>query len=215
MSSVLLPVKGQAGIDANDAMVKLNKIYTRTGDKGDTGLVGGERRPKYDLRVEAYGDVDEANSVIGLARRYTKGEDDNMLSRIQHDLFDLGADLATPYPPFNTPRKRGGQWGGEALRIIDSQVKRLEKEIDQLNANLKPLNSFVLPGGSDAAAFLHLARTVVRRAERVVCALATVEKVNPVSIKYLNRLSDFLFVLARVANHNGADDVLWQPGVNR
>jgi len=186
-------------------MVKLNKIYTRTGDKGDTGLVGGSRRAKYDLRVEAFGTVDEANSAIGLARLHATGEQDLMLKRIQHDLFDLGADLATPY----------GKGADKALRIIDSQVKRLENEIDQMNANLKPLSSFVLPGGSPASAYLHLARTVTRRAERIVCALAVAEKINPVTIKYLNRLSDFLFVLARITNNNGEKDVLWEPGVNR
>jgi len=186
-------------------VVKLNKIYTRTGDKGDTGLVGGIRRPKYDLRVEAYGTVDEANSVIGLARLHTKGEQDLMLKRIQHDLFDLGADLATPY----------GKGPDKGLRITPTQVKRLEKEIDTLNVLLSPLNSFVLPGGSPAAAYLHLARTATRRAERIVCALAVTEKTNPVAIHYLNRLSDFLFVLARIANHNGAKDILWEPGVNR
>ena len=188
-------------------MVKLNKIYTRTGDKGDTGLVGGIRRPKYDLRVEAYGTVDEANSMIGIARCHTRDKAawDEMLKRIQHDLFDLGADLATPYK--KTPDK--------ALRIVDSQVVRLEKEIDALNVSLSPLNSFVLPGGSDLAATLHFARTLVRRAERVACALATKEKINPAAITYLNRLSDFLFVLARVANGNGTQDVMWEPGVNR
>lgn len=191
-------------------MVKLNKIYTRTGDTGDSGLVGGSRRPKHDLRFEAIGDVDEANSVIGLARLHTAREKaykryDDMLRRIQHDLFDLGADLATLYT--KTPDK--------ALRIVDSQVARLEKEIDALNKNLRPLRSFVLPGGSELSARLHLARTVVRRAERVACQLAKKEKTNHAAIKYLNRLSDFLFVLARVANNNGAKDVLWEPGVNR
>lgn len=186
-------------------MVKLNKIYTRTGDKGDTGLVGGERRAKYDLRVDAYGTVDETNSTIGLARLHTSGAQDDMLKRIQHDLFDLGADLSTPY-------KKGKD---EALRIIPSQVKRLEDEIDQLNASLSPLNSFVLPGGTAASAYLHLARTVARRAERIACAMAVTEKTNPEAIKYLNRLSDFLFVLARATNRNGAKDVLWEPGVNR
>jgi cob(I)alamin adenosyltransferase len=186
-------------------MVKLNKIYTRTGDKGDTGLVGGARRPKYDLRVDVYGTVDEAGAVIGLARLSTKGEHDAMLKRIQHDLFDLGADFATPY----------GKGADKALRIIEAQVVRLEKEIDGLNVNLAPLTSFVLSGGTPASAHLHLARTVVRRAERMACALATQEKINPVSVRYLNRLSDFLFVLARVANGNGAGDVLWEPGVNR
>lgn len=192
-------------------MVKLNKIYTRTGDKGETGLVGGARRPKHDLRFEAIGDVDEANSVIGLARLHTAGEKkhqryDGMLRRIQHDLFDLGADLATLYDA------KGAM---KPLRIVDAQVARLEKEIDALNAKLKPLNSFVLPGGSELSARLHLARTVTRRAERMACALARKEKTNPLAIKYLNRLSDFLFVLARVANNNGASDVLWEPGVNR
>jgi len=199
-------------------MVKLNKIYTRTGDKGDTGLVGGARRPKYDLRVEAYGTVDEANSAIGLARLHTKGEHDDMLKRIQHDLFDLGADLSTLYPPLTSPPLAGGNKRGgadKALRIIESQVKRLENEIDQLNASLSPLNSFVLPGGTPVSAYLHLARTITRRAERVACALATAEKINPLAIKYLNRLSDFLFVLARAANGNGVKDVLWKPGVNR
>ena len=186
-------------------MVKLNKIYTRTGDDGDTGLVGGGRRPKYDLRIDAYGTVDEANSCIGLARLYTKGKLDAMLGRVQHDLFDLGADLATPY----------GAGADKALRIIPSQVKRLEKEIDQLNSKLKPLTSFVLPGGSAASANLHLARTVVRRAERLVCALAAAEKTNPIAMQYINRLSDFLFVLARITNDEGKKDVLWQPGVNR
>ena len=186
-------------------MVKLNKIYTRTGDKGDTGLVGGERRPKYDLRVDTYGTVDEANSVIGLARLHSNGAPDAMLARIQHDLFDLGADLSTPY----------GKGADKALRIIASQVTRLEKDIDQINAKLSPLTSFVLPGGSPLAAALHVSRTVVRRAERMACALATEEKINPVAIAYLNRLSDFLFVLARIANDNGAADVLWEPGVNR
>jgi len=186
-------------------MVKLNKIYTKTGDKGDTGLVGGARRPKYDLRVEAYGTVDETNSVIGLVRLHTRGEYDQMLKRIQHDLLDVGADLATPY----------GKGPDKSLRITGVQVTRLEKEIDAMNARLAPLPSFVLPGGTEASAYLHLARTVTRRAERITCALATVEKINPVSIQYLNRLSDFLFVLARVANDNGAKDVLWEPGVNR
>ena len=186
-------------------MVKLNKIYTRTGDKGDTGLVGGVRRPKYDLRVEAYGTVDETNAAIGLARLHTKGAHDEMLKRIQHDLFDTGADLATPY----------GSGSDKALRITDIQVKRLEKEIDALNAKLSPLNSFVLPGGTAASAYLHLARTIARRAERIICALATVEKINPVSIKYINRLSDFLFVMARIANSNGDKDVLWEPAINR
>lgn len=184
-------------------MVKLNSIYTRTGDEGLTGLVGGERRKKQDVRVEAYGEVDEANAAIGLARLHARGEHDAMLHRIQHDLFDLGADLATP-----------GTGEGH-LRIIPAQVVRLEKEIDLLNAGLASLSSFVLPGGSALSAALHLARTITRRAERAICALAEAEAVNPEALRYVNRLSDFLFVLARVANGQGQLDVLWQPGVNR
>lgn len=187
-------------------MVKLNKIYTRTGDAGDTGLTDGSRRPKYDLRVETYGTVDEANSAIGLARLHTLGEHEQMLARIQHDLFDLGADFSTPIP------EKGED---KALRIIASQTSRLEQEIDELNKNIAPLNSFVLPGGSAAAAFLHLARTVTRRAERMACALAAQEAINPEGIKYLNRLSDFLFVLARATNENGESDILWVPAKNR
>lgn len=186
-------------------MVKLNKIYTRTGDEGDTGLVDGSRRRKYDLRIEAYGDVDEANAAIGMARQYTQGAYDEMLGRIQHDLFDLGADLATPY----------GDGEDKALRIIPAQVARLEHEIDQMNAHMEPLNSFVLPGGSTASACLHLARTITRRAERMVCALMDKERTNPEALRYLNRLSDFLFVLSRATNENGKSDVLWKPGVNR
>lgn len=188
-------------------MVKLNKIYTRTGDAGDTGLSDGSRRKKYDIRVEAYGDVDEANSAIGMARLYVvKGSsEDEMLVRIQHDLFDLGADLSTPY----------GAGEDKALRIIASQVERLEQEIDEMNVHIAPLDSFVLPGGSALSAHLHLARTIVRRAERLICHLAAEEKVNQEAIKYANRLSDFLFVMARATNNHGADDVLWRPGVNR
>ncbi len=184
-------------------MVKLNKIYTKTGDAGETGLVGGARVPKHSLRVEAYGTVDEANSAIGLARLHAKGEFDAMLNRVQHDLFDLGADLATP------------KMKTEDLRIVNTQVNRLEQEIDAMNEKLAPLTSFVLPGGNAAAAYLHLARTIVRRAERIACALAEQEGVNPLAVKYLNRLSDHLFVMARALNDNGAKDVLWQPGVNR
>lgn len=186
-------------------MVRLNKIYTRTGDKGDTGLADGSRRKKYDRRVAAYGDVDEANSAIGIARLHVEKTSDAyaMLGMIQQDLFDLGADLSTPEGP-QTP-----------LRIIASQVERLEREIDALNVHIAPLTSFVLPGGSAASAYLHLARTVVRRAERQACELADTETINPEAIKYLNRLSDFLFVLARATNENGARDVLWVPGVNR
>jgi cob(I)alamin adenosyltransferase len=186
-------------------MVKLNKIYTKTGDAGDTGLTDGSRRPKHDLRVESYGTVDEAGSAIGIARLYITGERDQMLMRIQHDLFDLGADLSMPYADEKD----------KALRIIPTQTQRLEREIDSLNTNIAPLNSFVLAGGSKGAAFLHLARTITRRAERITCALATQEKINPEAVKYLNRLSDFLFVLARAENDNGKTDVLWQVGVNR
>lgn len=196
-------------------MVKLNKIYTRTGDGGETGLVGGSRCPKHDLRFEAIGDVDETNSMIGIVRCHTRKipKYDAMLQRIQHDLFDLGADLATLFPSLAGGNKRRGN--GKALRIVKLQTLRLENEIDSLNAKLKPLASFVLPGGMDLAATLHLARTVARRAERAVCALAAKEEINPEALRYLNRLSDFLFVLARVANNNGKKDVLWQPGVNR
>ncbi len=192
-------------------MVTLNKIYTRTGDDGSTALGSGERRDKHDLRVAAYGTVDEANACIGMARLHT-GDDavlDAILSRVQNDFFDLGADLATPetdtpppYPP---------------LRIIDSQVHRLEAEIDELNGRLQPLKSFILPGGSAAAAALHLARTVARRAERMVVELAGKpdERVNPAAIRYINRVSDLLFVAARIANSDGRDDVLWVPGETR
>jgi cob(I)alamin adenosyltransferase len=187
-------------------MVKLNKIYTRTGDKGDTVLTGGSRRPKYDLRVETYGTVDEANSALGIARLYLTGEHDEMCERIQHDLFDLGADFSTPFNPDKEDK---------ALRILASQTERLEHEIDAMNEKIAPLNSFILPGGSKAAAHLHLARTITRRAERKACALAAQETVNPETIKYLNRLSDFLFVLARAVNDNGKTDILWKPGINR
>ena len=183
-------------------MVKLNKIYTRTGDSGQTGLADGSRRAKYDLRVVTYGDVDEANATIGIARLYLEKNHDDYLKRIQHDLFDLGADLATP----TTENEK-------ALRVTDTQVTRLEKEIDELNANLAPLNSFVLPGGSEAAAYLHLARTVVRRAERLACALAEKEDVNLCAVRYLNRLSDFLFVLSRVVRMrvSGAVQIFGTP----
>lgn len=192
-------------------MVKLNKIYTRTGDDGTTGLGSGERRPKHDLRVAAYGTVDETNACIGMARLHTAAiaQVDAMLARIQNDLFDLGADLATP--------ETGEPLGYEPLRIVASQVTGLEKAIDELNAAIPPLKSFVLPGGSPAAAHLHLARTVSRRAERMVTELAgrPGEIVNPDAIRYLNRLSDYLFVASRAVNDNGARDVLWVPGANR
>lgn len=190
-------------------MVKLNKIYTRTGDDGTTGLVSGKRRLKHDLRVEAYGTVDETNSVIGMARLYCDDQPglDMMLSRIQNDCFDLGADLATP------ESKQKADW--EPLRISSQQVDRLETEIDLLNADLEALKSFILPGGTALAAHLHLARTVARRAERVMVALNQSETVNPAAIRYINRLSDFLFVAARWANDKGTSDVLWVPGDNR
>ncbi|WP_394887206.1 cob(I)yrinic acid a,c-diamide adenosyltransferase [Mesorhizobium sp. AaZ16] len=193
-------------------MVKLNKIYTRTGDGGTTGLGTGARRLKSDVRIDAYGTVDEANACIGMARVHTAGahpEIDAMLARIQHDLFDLGADLCVP--------DEGKALGYEPLRIVASQVARVEAEIDLLNKDLQPLRSFVLSGGSPAAAALHLARTVARRAERIMVALAQdpQEHVNPEGIKYINRVSDFLFVAARVVNDNGNADVLWVPGKNR
>jgi cob(I)alamin adenosyltransferase len=193
-------------------MVVLNRIYTRTGDKGSTALGTGERRPKYDLRVEAYGTVDEANAALGMARIAAAPLDqklDAMLGRIQNDLFDLGADLCTP--------DKGEKLAWEPLRILESQVERIEREIDELNAELEPLKSFVLPGGSQAAAALHLARTISRRAERLMVALAAQpdEKVGEPALKYINRLSDFLFVASRYANKSGAGDVLWVPGQNR
>jgi cob(I)alamin adenosyltransferase len=187
-------------------MVKLTRIYTRGGDKGQTSLGDGARVPKQSLRVAAFGTVDEANAAIGLARLHVDPASNAMLARIQNDLFDLGADLCTP---------EGGRRGAGALRIVAAQVKRLETEIDTMNAELQPLNSFVLPGGTPASAHLHLARTVTRRAERLACALAAEEKVNSEAIKYLNRLSDHLFVLGRRLNDNGARDVLWRPGATR
>jgi cob(I)alamin adenosyltransferase len=187
-------------------MVTLNRIYTKTGDKGDTALGDGSRRPKNDLRIAAYGTVDEANCAVGLARLHTDGELDAMLSRIQNDLFDLGADLCAP---------EDGRRGGERLRIADSQVERLEREIDAMNEGLKPLTSFVLPGGTPAAAQLHLARAIARRAERLIVELSQKETVSAIAIRYINRLSDHLFVASRLANDGGAKDVLWIPGANR
>ena len=184
-------------------MVKLTRIYTKGGDKGLTSLGTGKRVPKHDPRVDAYGQVDEANAAVGLARLHTKGASDAMLARIQNDLFDLGADLCRP------DVKEGD------LRIVESQVIRLEHEIDKMNAALQPLLSFVLPGGSPAGAYLHLARTIARRAERAMTALAEASPVNPEAIKYINRLSDHLFVLSRYLNGKGKRDVLWQPGANR
>lgn len=194
-------------------MVKLNKIYTRTGDDGTTGLTSGARRLKSDLRVEAYGTVDETNACIGLVRLQTSGAEhgpiDVMLMRIQNDLFDLGADLSTP--------DDGEPVAHEPLRIVASQVTRLESDIDYLNVSIPPLRSFILPGGSAASAALHLARTVSRRAERLMVALSKVEGevVSKEALQYINRLSDFLFVAARAVNDNGARDVLWVPGQNR
>jgi cob(I)alamin adenosyltransferase len=192
-------------------MVRLTRIYTRTGDRGDTSLVTGQRTRKSHPRVEAYGAVDELNACLGLARLHTAADLtlDPILARIQNELFDLGADLATP--------ERGLEAGASALRVTDGQVERLEHEIDQLNAELSPLNSFVLPGGSATAAALHLARTVCRRAERFVVALADLpdEDVSAAALRYLNRLSDLLFTAARWANAKGQGDVLWTPGATR
>ena len=195
-------------------MVKLNKIYTRTGDDGTTALVSGPRRIKHDLRIESFGTVDEANSAIGIARLHTSGlvDLDAMLFRIQNDLFDLGADLATP--------DLGEVLSYEPLRIVEAQVVRIENEIDALNSDLSPLKSFVLPGGTPAAAYLHLARTIARRAERQMVELSRIEGevVSPAALKYVNRLSDFLFVAARFANdaeNSDAPDILWVPGQNR
>lgn len=193
-------------------MVKLNKIYTRTGDAGTTTLGSGARVAKTSPRIAAYGTVDETNALIGLARIHLSGEDgdvDAMLFRIQNDLFDLGADLCVP--------DTGEKLAYEPLRISDGQVKRLETEIDKMNASLEALKSFVLPGGSSAAAALHVARTVCRRAERDMVELAAIsgELVSPAAMKYINRLSDFLFVAARFVNDQGKRDVLWVPGQNR
>jgi cob(I)alamin adenosyltransferase len=196
-------------------MVRLNRIYTRTGDDGTTGLGDGDRRPKFDLRVAAYGEVDEANCAIGLARLATQGRDDARLAvidatlaRVQNDLFDLGADLCAP------PAKEGPD---DRLRIAPSQVERLERDIDALNAELAPLRSFVLPGGSAAAAALHQARAICRRAERQIVALAAREgeSVGAPALAYINRLSDYLFVASRSANDGGRTDVLWVPGASQ
>ena len=190
-------------------MVVLSKIYTKTGDKGTTALGDGNRVAKHDPRVSAYGTSDELNAHLGVARLHSEGEMDKRLSLIQNDLFDLGADLCRPdmakdadseYPP---------------LRMIEAQVKRLESEIDEMNANLETLRSFILPGGSALAAHLHVCRTVARRAERLATELAQVSDVNTHAITYLNRLSDWFFVAARVANNNGKDDVLWVSGATR
>jgi cob(I)alamin adenosyltransferase len=190
-------------------MVVLNRIYTKTGDTGETALGNGTRVAKHSMRVTAYGTVDETNATVGLARLHATGEMDQQLARIQNDLFDIGADLCRPdmekdataeYPP---------------LRVTEEQVSRLETEIDAMNSALTPLRSFILPGGSAVAAYLHLCRTVSRRAERLTVELSTVESVNPAAVKYLNRLSDWFFVASRIANNDGKDDVLWVPGANR
>jgi len=192
-------------------MVVLNKIYTRTGDDGSTALGTGERRKKYDLRIAAYGTIDETNAAIGVARLHTvhDGELDAALARIQNDLFDVGADLCTP--------GKGKGPGGARLTVTEKQVTWLEAEIDRFNGGLAPLRSFVLPGGSAAAAYLHLARTMCRRAERLIAELMDRpgESVSAEVFKYVNRLSDFLFVASRYANGQGAGDVLWKPGENR
>ena len=190
-------------------MVVLNRIYTRTGDAGETALGNGARVAKHNLRVAAYGTVDEVNATVGLARLHATGAIDTMLAMIQNDLFDLGADLCRP------DIERDAEAEYPPLRMADSQVARLESEIDQMNAELQPLRSFILPGGSPVAAHLHLCRTVTRRAERMVVELATMETVNEAAVIYLNRLSDWFFVAGRVANDNGQADVLWVPGANR
>jgi cob(I)alamin adenosyltransferase len=187
-------------------MVLLSRIYTKGGDQGKTSLGDGTRVAKHTARVAAYGTVDEANATIGLARLQLEGETDLMLARIQNDLFDLGADLCRPGQDFDDPK---------VLRVRETQVERLEREIDAMNEALQPLSSFVLPGGTPAAAHLHLARTVTRRAERLVVELAEAEAVNPAALRYLNRLSDHLFVLSRWVNDKGARDVLWVPGATR
>lgn len=193
-------------------MVKLNKIYTRTGDDGTTGLGTGARVPKHHARIAAFGTVDETNAAIGVARLEldgSGGEIDTMLERIQNDLFDLGADLCVP--------ETGKEGSGEALRIIAGQVERIENEIDKLNADLEPLRSFILPGGTRAAAALHVARTICRRAERLMGELAAMqdETVGAPALQYINRLSDFLFVASRFVNNKGKTDRLWTPGENR
>ncbi|WP_417810025.1 cob(I)yrinic acid a,c-diamide adenosyltransferase [Thioclava sp.] len=190
-------------------MVVLNRIYTRTGDAGETALSNGARVAKHSPRVAAYGNVDELNATVGLARLHADSDVQAALSLIQNDLFDLGADLARP------DMERDDEAGYPVLRMIESQVTRLETEIDAMNAKLEPLRSFILPGGTALAAHLHLCRTVARRAERGAVELATTESVNEWAVKYLNRLSDWFFVAARIANNDGQDDVLWVPGANR
>lgn len=190
-------------------MVVLNKIYTKTGDAGETALGNGARVAKHSIRVNAYGTVDEVNATVGLARLHADGDTDAALARIQNDLFDLGADLCRP------DMEKDADAEYQPLRMADTQVARLEAEIDEMNEVLEPLRSFVLPGGSALAAYLHLCRTVSRRAERLSVELATMETINPASVKYLNRLSDWFFVASRMANDEGRSDVLWVPGANR
>jgi cob(I)alamin adenosyltransferase len=190
-------------------MVVLNRIYTKTGDAGETSLGNGARVAKHSLRVNAYGTVDETNATVGLARQHSDGDMDRMLGMISNDLFDLGADLCRP------EMERDHEAGYTVLRMVESQVTRLENEIDAMNARLQPLRSFILPGGSALAAQLHLCRTVCRRAERLTVELATMEEVNQEAVKYLNRLSDWFFVAGRIANGDGKADVLWVPGANR
>lgn len=190
-------------------MVVLNKIYTKTGDAGETALGNGARVAKFSLRVSAYGTVDETNATVGMARLHAAGELDAALKRIQNDLFDLGADLCRP------DMERDGEAGYVPLRMVESQVIRLEAEIDALNARLEPLRSFILPGGSALAAHFHLCRTTSRRAERLTVELATIETINQQALVYLNRLSDWFFVAGRIANDDGRADVLWVPGLTR
>ena len=190
-------------------MVVLNKIYTKTGDAGQTALGNGDRVAKYALRVNAYGTVDETNATVGMARLHATGEMDAYLAMIHNDLFDLGADLCTPNMEKDDERPY------PSLRIIAAQTERLEREIDVMNARLAPLRSFILPGGSALSAHLHMCRTVARRAERLSVELGTVESINAEGVKYLNRLSDWFFVAGRIANTDGKDDVLWVPGANR
>lgn len=190
-------------------MVVLNKIYTKTGDAGETALGNGARVAKHSLRVSSYGTVDELNATVGMARLVADGDTDAALSRIQNDLFDLGADLCRP------EMEKDGEAGYPVLRMVPEQTARLEREIDAMIARLEPLRSFILPAGSPLATQLHLCRTVARRAERLTVELATLEQVNPAAITYLNRLSDWFFVAARIANDDGRADVLWKPGANR
>lgn len=190
-------------------MVVLSKIYTKTGDAGETALGNGARVAKHSLRVSAYGTVDETNATIGMARLHATGDIDAALQRVSNDLFDLGADLCRP------DMERDHEAGYVPLRILAAQVERLESEIDTMNARLQPLRSFILPGGSALAAHLHLCRTVCRRAERLTVELATMEAINPEAVKYLNRLSDWFFVAGRIANDDGRADVLWVPGLTR